>query len=145
MVLWANTPNAEADPMAPGFPEDRQTADVSRVVITSAAPDAELATFGDKAAGARIYRLEFVAVQNLHMDTLWRTVWEHAGEVVPVELYPEGYGQREEFWRSKFTMDAVVSEPDGDILGGDANPSPSARFSFACSWALQAKPVMTDI
>jgi hypothetical protein len=139
MRVRIDAPNTSTDP----FSQDQQTAQVSRVVVTSAEPDAEMTTFGDRAAGARLYRLEFTAVQDVSTVSVWRTVWDHAGETVHVELYPEGTAPGS--IASRFDMDAVIAEPDGEILGGDANPSPSARHRFSCSWPLQAKPVLSGM
>ncbi|MDE0778181.1 MAG: hypothetical protein OSB43_18020 [Nocardioides sp.] len=140
LALRVDAPNSASDPYAATTVFERQAAQVSRVVVTSAAPDPEMTTFGDKAAGARLYRLDFIAVQDLASSSLWQTVWQHTGEVVPIELYPEGVSIG---LSSKFTMEARISEPDGDFIGGDADASPTSRFRFACSWALQAKPALS--
>jgi hypothetical protein len=41
-----------------------------------------------------------------------------------------------------FTGTVTISEPDGDYLGGDADPSTSARFVTEVEWIFTAKPVM---
>ena len=41
-----------------------------------------------------------------------------------------------------FEGTAVISEPDGDLLGGEANASSTARMTVEISWELTGKPTM---
>lgn len=119
------------------------TAQVSNVRLVSGESDADFVTFADAAAGgAREYRLEFTAVQDPAAGTLWDEVWSNAGDTVPFVIKPTGSAAASagEPW---FTGSAVISEPDGDLLGGEANASTTARFTFEASWVCTAKPVRT--
>lgn len=116
------------------------TAQVSKAVIVSAEADSDFTTFADAAAGgAREYRLEFTAVQDPATGTLWDKVFTSAGTSAAFILKPAG-GTTASTSQPHFTGNAVITEPDGDFIGGEADSSDSARFTFECSWVLTAKP-----
>lgn len=117
------------------------TAEVSKAVVTSAESDSDFLTFaGASAGGARDYKLEFTAAQDAAAGTLWSEVFDNAGDTVPVTLMPYGNAVPSAA-EPHFTMNAVISEPDGDFIGGEADSSSSARFTFECAWELEGKPV----
>ena len=117
------------------------TAQVSAARIVSGESDTDFVTFANAAAGgAREYRLEFTAVQDAATGTLWDEVFSNAGDTVPVTLMPYG-NTTPSMTEPHFTMSAVITEPDGDLLGGDADASATARFTIDCSWVLTGKPV----
>lgn len=116
------------------------TAEVSKAVITSAEADSDFVTFADAAAGgAREYRLNFIGVQDAVADSLWDQVWTNAGSTVTCTLAPYG-NATPSATQPHYTFDAVITEPDGDFLGGEADSSTSARFTFECEWVLTGKP-----
>lgn len=118
------------------------TASVSNARITSGESDSDFVPFASAASGgAREYRLEFTAAQDAEAASLWREVWDNAGTSVPVTLMPYG-NATPSLTEPHFEATAVISEPDGDLLGGEANSSASARFTFDCSWVLEAKPTL---
>lgn len=117
-----------------------RTAEVSNVRIVSGESDSDFVTFADAAAGgAREYRLAFTAVQDPETGTLWDEVWSNAGDTVPFVIKPTGSAAASatEPW---FTGSAVITEPDGDLLGGEANASTTARMTFEVEWVCTAKP-----
>lgn len=119
--------------------QDR-TAEVSSVRVTSGEGDTDFVTFADAASGgSREYRLEFTAVQDTETGTLWDEVFSNAGDTVPVVIAPAGGAPS--VANPSFSMNAIISEPDGDLLGGEANASATARFTFEASWVLEGKPV----
>lgn len=116
------------------------TAQVSKAVIVSGEADSDFTTFADAAAGgAREYRLEFTAVQDPATGTLWDKVFTAAGTQAAFILKPAG-GTTASPSQPHFTGNAVITEPDGDFIGGEADSSSTARFTFECSWVLTAKP-----
>lgn len=118
-----------------------RTAEVSKCVVTSAESDSDFVTFaGAAAGGARDYKLEFTAAQDAAAATLWAEVFDNAGDTVPVTMMPYGNAVASAA-EPHFTMNAVISEPDGDFIGGEADKSTSARMTFDCAWELEAKPV----
>jgi hypothetical protein len=117
------------------------TAQVSSARITSGEGDTDFVTFADAAAGgSRQYNLEFTAMQDVTTGTLWDEVFTNAGDTVPVTLIPYGNATPTPA-EPHFTMSAIISEPDGDFLGGEADASATARMTFECSWVLTGKPV----
>jgi hypothetical protein len=117
------------------------TADVSKVVVTSGAADSDFTSFADAAAGgAREYKLEFTARQDLVAGTLWDKVFTTPGTSAAVLIKPYG-GAAATATNPHFTANATITEPDGDFIGGEADASTTARQTFECSWVLAAKPV----
>lgn len=116
------------------------TAQISKAVITSGEADSDFVTFADAAAGGkREYRLEFTAVQDMATATLWDKVWTSAGTSVAYILKPYGNAAASAT-QPHYSGNAVITEPDGDFIGGEADSSVSARMTFECSWVLDAKP-----
>lgn len=117
------------------------TADVSKAVFTSAESDSDFLTFaGAAAGGARDYKLEFTAAQDMAAASLWSEVFDNAGDTVPVTLMPYGNAVPSAA-EPHFTANCVISEPDGDFIGGEADKSTSSRMTFECAWECEAKPV----
>lgn len=117
-----------------------RTAEVSAVRLVSAEADSDFVTFADAdAGGLRAYTLTFTAVQDPAAGSLWDEVWTNAGDDVPFVLAPNGgpVGAN----APTFTGTATITEPDGDLLGGEANKSNTARMTFECAWQCLAKPV----
>ena len=116
------------------------TAEVSKAVVTSGEADSDFVTFADAAAGgAREYRLEFTAVQDMATASLWSKIWDNAGESVACTLMPYG-NTAPSAAQPHYDMTATITEPDGDFIGGEADASTSARFTIEASWVLAGKP-----
>lgn len=116
------------------------TATTSRVEITSSAADSDFVSFADAAAGgAREYALEFDAVQDLDTTTLWNYVWANPGTTVAVKVAPYGNATGSAT-QPIYTGNVTITEPDGTLIGGEANSSVSARMTFSCRWVFTAKP-----
>lgn len=120
---------------------DDVTAECSTAKFTTAESDADFVSFADAAAGgARDYFLEIVAAQDLAAGTLWTVVYDSAGDEVDVTLIPYGNAVPSAS-EPHFTATCVVTEPDGDLVGGEADKSTSARMTFEGKWPCLAKPV----
>lgn len=116
------------------------TAQVSTCVIKTTETDSDFVSFADAAAGGgREYSLGLTFVQDPTTGTLWDQVWAHAGEEVPVIVKPFGNAVATS-GQPHWSGNAIVSEPDGDLLGGEADASPSNRFVTEVEWKLTAKP-----
>lgn len=115
--------------------------EVSGARITSAESDSDFLTFKQaKEGGARDYALKFTAAQDHVADTLWDLVWTGAGTEVDGIYIPYG-NAAPSITQPHYTFTAVVSEPDGDLMGGDADSSTTAVMVIECEWALTGKPV----
>lgn len=115
--------------------------DVSNCRIVSAETDSDFTSFAQAAAGgARDYTLEFTATQDPADSTsLWSRVFDSAGSTVPVSINPYG-GSTFSASNPGFTGSVVITEPDGDLLGGEADASATSRFTMDLAWKFTAKP-----
>lgn len=121
------------------------TAQVSKAVVVSGKGNSDFVTFTDAASGgAREYRLEFTAVQDSVTGTLWDKVWSATGTTVAGILKPEGNAAAS-VTQPWYSFNAVITEPDGDFIGGDADASVTARQTIDCSWVLDAKPTKVTV
>ena len=117
-----------------------RSAEVSNARITSGESDSDFLTFADAAAGgARQYNLSFTAAQDAVAATLWDLIWTGAGDEVDGTFIPYGNAVPSAT-QPHYEFTAVVSEPNGDLLGGEANTSVTARFTIDCEWKLTGKP-----
>lgn len=118
------------------------TAEVSSAEITSKEADAGFVSFAAAAAGgSREYGLKLQFVQDPTTSGLWDQIWSHAGETIAAVLHPAGgtVGAA----TPVFTGNVVISEPDGTMLGGQADASTTARWVTEVEWVYTAKPVRT--
>lgn len=120
---------------------ENYTAEVSKAVITSGEGDTDFVTFADaKAGGKREYRLELTIVQDAETGSLWDKVWSAAGTTVPFSVNPYG-NEVPSPAQPHFTGNATITEPDGDLIGGEADASTTARNVIEVSWVCDGKPV----
>ncbi len=119
-----------------------RSADVSKCSITSKPADSDFTSFADALAGGkRDYGLKFTCTQDpADTTSLWYVMWTKAGTDVDIEIVPYG-GTVISATNPKLTGTVTVVEPDGDILGGDADPSTTARMTLDMEWKFTAKPV----
>lgn len=120
------------------------TDSVSTAKITSAETDSDFVSFTQAAAGGgRDYFLAMTLKQNTTAASLWDVVFTQGGEDLDFELWPNGIPEPDvaTVTQPRITGTATVKDPDGDLLGGDADPSPSARQVTEVEWQCLAKPV----
>lgn len=115
-------------------------ASISSAKITSEETDSDFVSFADAATGGgRTYKLAFTAAVDYAASTLWDQVFSNSGTTVACTLNPYGVTT---FTATSpgFTFNAVITEPDGDFIGTDADPSTTALTTIECEWTLTAKP-----
>lgn len=116
------------------------TTQVFSVDISSEAADDSEVTYAEAAAGGgRVYTLNFTGVQDLATATLWDKVWSSAGTSAAVLLKPYGNATAST-GQPHYSGNVTITEPDGVLIGGEANSSATARQRFECSWTFAAKP-----
>lgn len=117
------------------------TAEVSKCEVVAGPADSDFTSFADAAnGGAREYRLALTFRQDLSATgVLWRYLWASAGQTVAVKLNPYGNATASTT-EPHYTGNITVTEPDGTLIGGEANSSTSARFTNSVEWVFQAKP-----
>jgi hypothetical protein len=117
------------------------TAQVAKAVISSEASDSDFVSFADAASGgSRTYKLNLVFTQDLASTGLWNTVWSAAGTDVAFLLKPYGNAAASAA-QPHYSGTVTITEPDGDLVGGEANASTSARFTTEVAWTCTGKPV----
>lgn len=118
---------------------------VSNVQITSAESEADFVSFAAAAAGgARDYKLALTMTQDNATTSLWYYLWANPGTDVPYEVWPNGRpgSGTPSATQPKFSGTCSVREPDGTIIGGEADPSTTQKFLTEVEWPLTAKPTM---
>jgi hypothetical protein len=115
---------------------------VSSVSLNAADSDSDFLSFAEaRAGGSRTYSLAMTLKQDVTSASLWRMIWDNAGDEVAVIIRPNG-GTAISGSTPTFAGTAVVAEPDGTVLGGDASKSASARFVVDVAWEFTGKPIM---
>lgn len=121
-----------------------QEAYVSSAKFSAASADG--ATFAEATRGGRrTHTFAGTALQDDGSDTNAMATFalEHAGEEITVIYAPQGNEEpspEQPHWKST----ALVPEPDGDWLGGDANPDKNNRYTFDFSWSCTKPVKITD-
>lgn len=102
--------------------------------------DSDSVTFAEAAAGgARAYVLAMTITQDMAADSLWSILWDAAGSDVDVVMMPYG-NAAPSATEPHFSMTASVREPNGTLLGGEADANPLTRWDLEIEWPLLAKP-----
>lgn len=115
-------------------------AQVFEAIVKSAKADDSNVTFAEAAAGGgREYVLAIKLTQDMAATSLWSKIWDAAGTDVAVLMKPYGNASAS-VSQPHYTMTATVSEPDGELFGGEANPSPTERWQVEVEWKLTGKP-----
>lgn len=119
---------------------DEVAPEVSTATIATKESKSDFVSFADAAAGgSREYSLKLKFVQDASSGSLWDQVWSHAGDDIAVVVRPYGNATASA-GEPHFHGTVTITEPDGDLLGGDADPSTSARFVTEAEWVFTAKP-----
>lgn len=102
--------------------------------------DEDDVTYSEAAAGGgRVYFLNLKMTQDMASTGLWTTVFASAGSDVAVLLRPYGNASASAT-QPHFTATANVREPDGVLIGGEADSSATKRQVIEVQWPLAAKP-----
>lgn len=117
---------------------------VNKARVKAAASDSDFISFEDaRNGGARKYTLNMNAKQDDAASALWFYAWSQAGATVAYELWPNGRpgSGTPSPAQPRFSGSVVVMEPDGDLIGGDADPSVTKVFQTELEWHCTGKPV----
>jgi hypothetical protein len=120
------------------------TGEVSSVILASAETDSEFVSFEDALAGAaRDYTLKITIRQDTATDSLWYVIWSAAGDDLEYEFWPNGGSPTPGASTPVLTGQVTIMEPDGDLLGGEANMSPRKVRVTEVEWPCTEKPTLT--
>jgi len=121
------------------------TGSVNKVRIKTGETDSDFVSFLEAAnGGARKYKLVMTLKQDNATTALWYFAWSGNGSTVAYEVWPNGRPGTGIATpaQPKFTGNVVVMEPDGDLVGGDADPSTTKYFTTEFEWDCTAKPTL---
>lgn len=119
--------------------------EVFEAVVKSAKRDDSNVTFSEAAAGGgRDYVLAIKLTQDQAASSLWTKMWDSTGTDVAVLLKPYGNASAS-VSQPHWTMTATISEPDGEVIGGEANASPTERWQVEVEWKLTGRPVRVTV
>jgi hypothetical protein len=114
--------------------------DVSAATIASEETDSDFVSFEQAASGGgRTYKLNLTLAQDAASDSLWSRIWDQAGQEVDAVIRPYG-NTLPSASEPHFEGTVIVTEPDGDLLGGEADPSTTQVFTIEVEWTFKAKP-----
>lgn len=103
--------------------------------------DSDFVPFAKARQGGGVeWYVTFTAAQNVTEGSLWRLMWDNAGSTVPIVIRPAG-GTTVSASQPSYTGNVTVRYPDGAVLGGEANTSTSAVFTWEADWVFTDKPV----
>lgn len=123
------------------------TGEVSAIKLTSGETDSDFTSFTEAAAGgSREYVFELTIRQDTAAASLWYYAFNNAGDTVAYQYWPNGQNTTNPTTPTtsypKFHGNLVISGPDGDLLGGEANASSSAVNTIDVKWKCTAKPTL---
>jgi len=117
------------------------TAQVFEAHVDADDADTDEITFAEAAAGGgRSYVLAIKLTQDMVASTLWDRIWSASGTDVACLLKPYGNAAAS-VTQPHYSMTANVREPNGTLIGGEADSSPTKRFTVEVEWPLTAKPL----
>lgn len=118
-----------------------RAAEVSRCTISNDATESDFVSFQSASeGGGRDWKLLLTAVQDPgDADSIWSLVWDSPGSEVAIIFRPYA-NSVPSLSQPHYTGTCVVTLPDGDILGGEADRSTSARWTVDLEWPFLAKP-----
>lgn len=114
--------------------------EVAKAEITSGPAESDFLSFAEaRSGGGRDYALAMTIAQDHASDTLWDLIWTGAGTTVAGVYAPYGNAVASTS-QPHYGFTATVSEPDGTLLGGEANSSTTAVATVEVVWPLTGKP-----
>jgi len=123
------------------------TSDVSSIKLVAGEKDSDFMSFTEaNAGGARDYTLALTIRQDTAAASLWYYAWSLAGSDVAYQFWPNGQNSVSPTTPTaaypKFSGTVTIREPDGDLLGGEANRSSTAVNVIEVEWQCTAKPTL---
>lgn len=120
--------------------ETDRSLELSNAQFHSAEADIEFVSFEEaRQGGARTYTAQLTIAQDHATGTLWREVWDNAGDTISGIYQPYGNAVPSAT-QPHYEFTAVISEPDGLLMGGEATTSTRAVASIEVEWELNGKP-----
>lgn len=116
------------------------TTQVFSAAVEADDADSDAITFAEAAAGGgRKYVLALTLTQDMVASTLWDRIWTSAGTDAAVILKPYG-NTTASATQPHYSMSANIREPNGTLIGGEADANPLTRYTVEVEWPLNSKP-----
>lgn len=115
--------------------------EVSKAAVTSAEAESDFTSFEDaRSGGGRDYKLALTIAQDAAAGSLWSEIYDNVGDTVPYVIAPYGNATPTPA-EPHFGGNAIISEPDGDFIGGEADKSNSAVKTVEVEWECTGRPI----
>lgn len=115
--------------------------EVKKAVITSGPSDADFQSYAaSRRGGDRDYNLVMTIAQDPATGTLYDLIWTEPGTEVSGVYAPFG-NEEPMVGKPHWPFIAEVREPDGDILGAEANSNYKEVAVVEVTWPLNERPV----
>lgn len=120
------------------------TSEVATVILMSQENPDGFASFADAlAGGVRRYKIKLKIRQDTDTAALWYYMWSELGTTKTYTFWPNGGSDTgPSATYPSFSGSLIISEPNGDILGGQSNPSATAVNATEVEWECTAKPTL---
>lgn len=118
-----------------------RSADAATAIIESGPADAGFQSFAAaRAGGVRDYSVNLTIAEDHAAGSLWSLMYDSPGTEVDFTYTPY-FGSAISPTAPVYNATAIVMEPDGAIMGGEANSAPGATATVEVTWPLTGKPV----
>lgn len=123
-----------------GTPAIDYRCDATAVVLDNEESDSDVVTFCDAAeGGGRTYFFTITAIQSTDAVSMWRWLWDHAGDVVPFTYAPHG-NEVSTAGQPHFIGNVKIGPKPS--IGGEAGTTNT--FTFETRWDVEGVPVLDD-
>lgn len=120
------------------------TDEVSAAILSSDDSESDFVSFAEAlAGGGRDYTLKLKIRQDTDTAALWYYIWDAAGDDVTFEFWPNGGSPTPSATTPKVAGTLTITEPKGDLLGGEANASAIKVNTVEVEWKCLTKPTLT--
>ena len=90
------------------------------------------------------FTIDITAGQDLSAASLWQIAFTQAGQLVPIVLKPYGNLDAPTVDKPWVTTTAIVTMPEGDLIGGAPDASTTTRRTFAVTWDCDLPVLVTE-
>lgn len=114
--------------------------EVSSATINSAESDSDFLSFtAARGAGGRDYVLALTIAQDHEVGSLWSLIWNQVGVEIDGVYAPYGNATAS-VTQPHYEFTVIISEPDGEFLGAEADRSTTAVATVDVEWQLTGRP-----
>lgn len=90
------------------------------------------------------YTIDVTAGQDLSAASLWSVIFTQAGQLVPIVLKPYGNIDAPTADKPWVSTTAIVTQPEGDLIGGAQDASTTTRRTVSVTWDCDLPVLVTE-